>query len=250
MENDKPKKSGWWIVNLVIGIISVPCSCFILLWSLSVAGLFPYFFIVLLILFILIPVFSIINRKSGICRIALWTVRIAFVLTAALYAFIPFVGMSFEHIKIFYVPKKLIYTYGVYSPPYTITEMLPKHLPDECRSYKFKTELGSIAQDYHPSVYLMFYTDKATMEQYEKDFDALSNVTEVSAECEKREFYSLDNTTFYYPKNFPDHAFSWLDDVHRKDFVDMPNAKLYIAGTYYTKGCLLDYDSGLVVYWT
>ena len=79
--------------------------------------------------------------------------------------------------------------------------MLPKHLPDVCNDYKFKTQLGGIGQDYHPSLYLMFYTDKATMEQYEKDFDALSNVTEVSAECEKREFDSLDNTTFYYPKN-------------------------------------------------
>ena len=250
MENDKPKKLGFWVANLIIGIVSVIFSCFIGLWTLSVVGLFPYFFFVLLVLFILIPVFYRKNRKNGKFRLPMWLTRISFVLISLLYVFLPYIGSNFEHDEYFYIPKKLIYTYGVYSPNSSIDEMLPKHLPDECNDYKFKTQLGSIAQDYHPSVYLMFYTDKATMEQYEKNFDALSNVTEVSAECEKREFYSLDNTTFYYPKNFPNHAFSWLDDVHRKRFVDMPNAKLYIAGTYYTKGCLLDYDSGLVVYWT
>lgn len=255
MDNDKPKKSGWWIVNLVIGIILVPCSCFILLWTLSVAGLFPYFFIVLLILFILIPVFSIINRKSGICRIALWTARIAFVLTVALYAFIPFVGMSFEHIKIFYVPKKLIYTYGVYSPPYTITEMLPKHLPDECRGYKFKTELGSIAQDYHPSVYLMFYTDRDTIAEYEEFFSGLPDC-EKSDEIGSRMRQVVKDGKYSYityvqPEAFPNHAFTWLDDIHKEEFLDMRNAVVYRKTKgYYGRGCLLDHDSGLVIYWT
>lgn len=205
---------------------------------------------VLLILFILIPILYYRYRDTGKGKKALTGVRVAFIAMCALLVSLPFVGASFEHSKLLYIPKKCIYTVGVFSASLDIGEMLPKHLPSDCREYKLKTQLNAPAQDYHPSLYLMFYTDKATMEQYEKNFNALSNVTEVSAECKKREFYSLDNTTFYYPKNFPDHAFSWLDDVHRKDFVDMPNAKLYIAGTYYTKGCLLDYDSGLVVYWT
>lgn len=225
-------------------------SCLWGIWLLSIIGIILYFIIPLAVIFLLIPVFYRKYKQFGKFHVALWVSRITFIVLLLILFLLPYIGVHYEFDKRFYIPKKLIYTYGVYEPGSDIAKMLPEQLPDDCRDYKFKTQLGSIAQDYHPSVYLMFYTDKATMEQYEKNFGALSNVTEVSAECEKREFYSLDNTTFYYPKNFPNHAFSWLDDVHRKGFVDMPNAKLYIAGTYYTKGCLLDYDSGLVVYWT
>jgi hypothetical protein len=57
--------------------------------------------------------------------------------------------------------------------------------------------------------------------------------------------------TYYEPRYFPDHAFAWLDDTHRKEFLDMRNAAVYRrTDTYYTNGCLIDYDSGLVVFWT
>ncbi|MBQ8961024.1 MAG: hypothetical protein IJ071_07390 [Ruminococcus sp.] len=247
MEADKPKMSGWVIANIVIPCLSLIFSPFILIWSLSVLGLFPYFFIVLLILFILIPVFYRIYRKSDKCRIALWAARISFVLIAAIYAALPYIGTHFEYDKNFYVPKKLIYTYGVYSPPYTIVEMLPQHLPDDCREYKFITQLGSIAQDAHPSVYLMFYTDSDTIREYEEFFGELPNCVR-SDEIGEHD-YGKYTGKYVYPKDFPVHALSWLDDTYEEEFRDMRNAAVY-RKTDYGIGCLIDYDSGLVVYWT
>lgn len=246
--------SGWEIANIVILGLSLIAFPFVFFRSLSVPGLSKYFFIPLLVLFILIPVFFNIYRKSGKCRIALWAARIAFVLTAALYAFIPLVGMSFEHVKCFYVPKKLVYTYGVYSPPYTIAEMLPKQLPDDCRGYKMKTELGSLAQDYHASLYLMFYTDSDTIAEYEEFLGGLPDC-EKSVETEPRMLSVREDSNFtnlyIFPKAFPYYAFAWLDDTHREEFLDMRNAVVYkTTKGYYSRGCLLDYDSGLVVFWT
>ena len=247
MENDKPKSAGWWIANAAILVLSVAAAPVFV----SVLGLSFYFFVVLLILFILIPIFFAINRKSGKCRIALWAARVAFVLTAVLFVSLPLVGVRFEHVKLFYVPKKLIYTYGVYTSPYTITEMLPKHLPDECRDYKFKTQLGSIAQDYHPSAYLMFYTDSDSIAEYEEFLNEFPDC-EKSDETESRMFSvgengDYTNVTFVMPAAFPAHAFTWLDDTHKEEFLDMRNAVVYAK---YGRGCLLDHDSGLVVFWT
>ena len=255
MDIDKPKRSGWLIVNIIIAVISVCLSLYLFVWTLSVCGLFPYFFIVLLVLFILIPVFYRIHRKNGKCLVALWIVRIAFVLCIALYAVLPFIGIRYEHDKNFYVLKKFIYNNGVYIPPSDISEMLPKHLPDDCREYKYKTQLGSIAQDYHPSEYLMFYTDSETISDYERHFNELPNCVRsdetVSHMRMVKEGDKYVEKTYLEPKYFPDHAFSWLDDVHREEFLDMRNAAVYRrTDTYYTNGCLIDYDSGLVVFWT
>ena len=250
MESDKPKKSGFWIANLIISLFFVLSSCFVGIWTLSVAGLFPYFFIVLLVLFLMIPVLYRKNQKDGKYKIPLWTVRIAFVLISLLFVVLPYIGLKFKYNKFFYTPKKIIYTYGVYTLSSNIDEMLPKHLPLECREYKFITQLGSIAQDYHPSVYLMFYTNNDTLMQYEKKFKIIPDVNIASGECKEHEYYQFQNEVFFYPKNFPDHVFWRLDDIHREKFKNMENAKIYIAGDYYTHGCLLDYDSGLVVFWT
>lgn len=255
MASDKQNKSGWRVVNAFILIIAVLCFPLFLIWSISVAGLTPYFIILLLGLFILIPVLYRRYRKNGKCLIALWTARISFVVVAALYAVIPLIGTRFEHNKNFYIPKKLIYTYGVYDLSAEIDEMLPEKLPDECREYRFITQLGSIAQDSHPSVYLMFYTDGETIEEYEDLFSGLPNCVK-SDEIGTRSRSVLEGdkyveVTYDHPQNFPEHIWTWLEETHKKEFLDMRDAVVYRkTDTYYSRGCLLDHDSGLVVFWT
>ena len=112
-----------------------------------------------------------------------------------------------------------------------------------------------IAQDYHPSAYLMFYTDSDTLAEYEEFFNELPNC-EKSYETESRtlsvgEKGKYLNITYILPKAFPSHAFTWLDDMHKDIILDMRNTVVYSkTDTYYSRGCLLDYDSGLVVFWT
>ena len=191
-------------------------------------------------------------RNKGKFHKSLWAARITFVILLLIPLPLPYIGVNFEHDSQFYVLKKFIYTYGVYDVGSDIDEMLPKHLPDDCRDYKFKTQLGSIAQDYHPSAYLMFHTDSGTISGYEERFEKLTN-------CEKKDAASErfvrdknnDIVQYAYPEAFPDHVFMWLDDVHKQDLLNAENAVIYrMTDTYYGRGCLIDYDSGLVVYWT
>lgn len=252
MENDKSDKSFWLVVNSIIGVVGLLTSCLWGIWLLSIIGIVLYLIIPLVILFILIPIFYKKYRKNGKFHISLLVSRIAFVVLLLIPLPLPYIGVHYEYDKRFYIPKKLIYTYGVYEPGSDIATMLPEHLPDDCRDYKFKTQLGSIAQDYHPSAYLMFYTNGETIVEYEEKFKSLHN-------CVKSDVISdiphldKDNSVvvYSYPEKFPDHAFSWLDDVHKQDLLNVENAVVYrMTDTQYGRGCLLDFDSGLVVFWT
>lgn len=249
MENDKPIQAGWVIANFIIGIVGFLTSWFWGLYLLCIGGVTGYFIFPLLIVFALIPILYNQYRYKGRFRRALWAARIAFFVLLVLPLPLPYIATHFEHNEHFYSAKKFLYAHGVYIGDSHIDEMLPKHLPDECRGYKFKTQVGSIAQDYHPSVYLMFYTDSDTIAEYESLLKEFPNCVRSDETGEYD--YGKSFGKYVYPKDFPAHAFAWLDDTHKEEFLDMRNAVVYSkTDTYYGRGCLLDHDSGLVVFWT
>ena len=227
-------------------------SCLWGIWLLSIIGIILYFIIPLAVLFLLIPVFYRKYKQFGKFHVALWVSRITFIVLLLILFLLPYIGVHYEFDNRFYIPKKLIYTYGVYEPGSDIAKMLPEQLPDDCRDYKFKTQLGSIAQDYHPSAYLMFHTNGETIAEYEEKFKSIHNCvkSDVISDIPHRD--KDNNVVVYsYPEKFPDHVFDWLNYIHRQDLLNANNAFIYtITDTYYGMGCLLDYDSGLIVYWT
>lgn len=260
--NSPQKKFPWIAVNAVIavlGFFSCWLSIFILISAIGITV--PMIFI-----FILLNIFLVIFyrkwlkikdfqwEKSKRLRTAVMVLRISAIATITLTYSIPFIATNIDlrYVKPMYQVKKFIYCHGVYTGG--MDKFLPKKLPKICEDYKCVTQVGTIAQDYHPSTYLIFHTDTATMHELEEDYKQIDGVELVEVDNapdveEYREEYG-DNYTEYmpeYPKQFPGHVYMWLDDEHKEDFFD---AVIYKLPSYYGRGCIFDYSSGLVVYWT
>lgn len=114
--------------------------------------------------------------------------------------------------------------------------LLPEQLPDACTGYRFRTQGSLIAQDYHASSYLTFYTDAATLDTYAAYYDSM--------DCERIQYAPAGETD---EKQFP--HLSWFCRQMRLDQTMPEHSEqmtLYWFDSYYPKGVLLDYDTGLV----
>ncbi|MDE7364654.1 MAG: hypothetical protein K2N27_07210, partial [Ruminococcus sp.] len=176
--------------------------------------------------------------------------RISIIIVIVLTFLVPYIVVrpDLNYSKQMYQVKKFICCYGIHSGD--MLEYFPEKLPEVCEDYKFITQGGgSIAQDYHPSAYLIFHTDTSTiheLEEYYKQLDG-AELVEINIEAIYSHIDKQKNV-IDVPKAFSGHVFAWLDDVHIDDFFD---AVFYKVPSYYDRGCIFDYSSGLVVYyWT
>ncbi len=192
----------------------------------------------------------------------LYVMRAITVILLAVVLVAPYVIINFKHQKSAYQWKKLAFTYGVGNRE-NCQKLLPDKMPDECENYLFITQGQGIAQDYHPSLYLAFHTDEETLRSYEqkmkenggKQKDYSVSYEEYIAEWELTE-KDLQNeekmsgvmARYLNNKEFPMHAFARLEPVHMTDFDE--NTVVYYFTDYYYYGCMLDYESGLAVFWT
>ena len=135
-------------------------------------------------------------------------------------------------------------------------------MPSNYRDFKFKTQGKAPARHYYASAYLAFHTDNETLKKYEDLFKGRADFSAYSILAEK--FDGIDFNTYAYPQEFP--AFDFLDKVHKEDLLKIDadseeqstqrNLIVYSDSPYQSnnrydsKGCLIDYDSGLVVFWT
>lgn len=120
-------------------------------------------------------------------------------------------------------------------------------MPKKCDDYMFITQGSFPAQDYHPSAYLAFHTDSETLKKYENHFDSLNNVElKVTHMPDKEKSMGGDDSWSKCPEELPRHVFGQLQPEHIHDF---EKAIIYTVPSYYGKGCMLDYNSGLAVFW-
>ena len=221
---------------------------------------------------VLLPVLFIANVVLVICyqryiRIGqgknlLYIIRAIIVVLLAVMLVAPYVIINFKHQKSVYQLKKLVFTYGVGSKE-NCQQLLPDEMPEKCENYLFITQGQGIAQDYHPSLYLAFHTDEATLRGYEQkmkdsgakqkdysvSYDEYLNEWDLSEE-DFQDQYTMNGVLAQYlnKKGFPQHVFYRLEPVHMTDFDK--DTLVYYFEDYYYYGCMLDYDSGLAVFWT
>ena len=165
--------------------------------------------------------------------------------------------------KPFYYLKQAVYSCGVRSMYDRYTRAFPDFLPRECEDYYFKVMPSVPAPEHRSFACLSFYTDEETMEKYEREFaekgyetvnsdksfeDIMTekkiNLSEIS-EMDSRwvtEAYISGKGVPYYIVNFTEDEklINLSHDVIVYDF----RSRLG-----FTSGCLLDYDSGLVIFW-
>lgn len=244
------EKSSWGTTNTIILILGFFSSIVLLMGLIATGGITAPMICIDILLNIFLAFFHIKWRKKRKYRKTVIALRISAIAAIIFTYSTPFIATNsyLKYVKPMYHVKKFIYCHGVYTGG--MGEYLPSKLPKVCEDYKFVTEVGMIAQDYHPSAYLIFRTDTATMHKLEEDYKQVdgAKLVEINIDGEeyKREYGDnyMENSPIYI---FPAHVYGQLDDEHIDDFFD---AVIYKVPSYYGKGCVFDYDSGLVVYWT
>lgn len=200
-------------------------------------------FIEIVVNFVLVSVYEK-YFLYGRFRKTVITMRVIAV-TALIAAIVsPIMVMKFDKTKLLYPVKRFCYSYGVYGG--NKNKVLPLFLPKKCNNYMFITQGSFPAQDYHPSAYLAFHTDSETLKEYENHFDLLDSAEHKVTHMPDKENYINDDSWLKCPEELPRHVFQRLEHEHIHNF---EKAIIYVVPSYYNKGCMLDYDSGLAVFW-
>ncbi len=242
----------WSLINTIVGILlffnPLALSQFIVIGiSVPLGG-------TLLLLCAILGKLHKKRRLTGRYRKPMLVIRTISIILVLLYAAAPAVILGFKENPLFYQAKKYAYAFGVGNASRTLT-ILPDSLPPECEDYYMITQGASIAQDYHPSIYLMFRTDEETMRKYEVHMESLPGVIRHESTPPSPDdpyyIYYMDPDPIYdsarCPDEFPMHVYGRM---RQADFTDsLGYAVIYEIPDYYNKGCLLNYETGLVVFW-
>ncbi len=236
-ENNSCKKFLLSKISNVIFLILFPffCGTFIMVPRVEII-LFGIFFILNVILFGFCKIFK---KAKGVIIFLRCVITVLFIIILS----VPFLLMKFDKTKEMYSLRRFLYNYGVYGGYFD--KLIPEKLPENCDDYMFIAQCSFIAQDYHPSSYLVFHTDAETLEEYEKYYSNLEKIELQPIEIE--EYIANDGQILKLPNAFPGHVFSRLEQEHISNF---ENAKIYKIPDYYNKGCIIDYESSLIVIWT
>ncbi len=236
---NETKDNTWNSINVLIVTLTMFGGMMFLMYT---SGITSVLFEIGLPVNIVLVLFYKLNKEFGhlgIPVIILRTIAIIIFLSGILA---PLTLMNFKHTKLMYPLKRFCYAYGVYTN--FNNDILPESMPKKCDDYLFFTQGSFPAQDYHPSAYLAFHTDTETLKKYEEHFNSVENVERHTAEEQFPKEY--DEALPKYPEELPRHVFDRLEPEHIHNF---EKAIIYKVPSYYGKGCMLDYESGLAVFW-
>lgn len=230
---EKKTKTRLQKINDIILILNIifPVWIVALIYTSAISGYL--FLIVLFASLLLVMIYKIVIKlKKG--KIILYIARIISILCVAAYYTPMILLMNFTHTKPLYELKRSTYTYGVFGNNADYYKrLLPEKLPSVCDDYSFRTMGSMVAQDYHPSSYLMFHTDSSTIDLYSHYYKNLS--------CEVRT--NDDETT-----NVKNDIDWFCEQMKLQDSIqdNLDNAELYWFSDYYPKAVLLNRETGLV----
>lgn len=235
------KDKNWRDINKLMILILWFGSCFFVFTFV----LSRMFFIMGIAVNLVLALFYGIYKNHNRCRTAVIVFRTISITILVLTVLAPVILVNFKKTKILYSVKRFCYSYGVHG--ITNNTVLPSSLPEKCDDYMFITKGSFPAQDYHASAYLVFHTDSETLKEYENHFDSLYNAELKTAHMpDKEKYISYDDLWLKCPEELPQDVFGRLEPEHIHDF---KNSIIYTVPTYYSKGCMLDYKSGLAVFW-
>lgn len=198
------------------------------------------------------------KKHVTICRV------IAVILTVILCGS-PIMMTFFNRTKPFYHLKQAVYSLGICNISEQRTEAFPDFLPWKCKDYYFRIKpLVPFPEGTNTFACVSFYTDKETIEKYEREF-AGKGYKQLSPdftfedflrknkikEEEILEYYETTNLAmtdylvdigvpWYLDGRLADKTINLSHDVIVYDFSEKLG---------FSSGCILDYNSGIVVFW-
>ncbi len=234
----------WVVLNVLVGIYNTPVGMTMSITTCSIT--FPMLLPLVVLHIVLVWLYHRYQEKQK-GKTALYIVRTITILCSVVFFLIPYSLRMFKEEPSAYPLKREIYYHGVCSSDYCHT-LLPEHLPETCTDYKCITQGQMFAQDYHPSLYLMFRTTPDILEQYAAKAEALGfKKTEVPDEQTVRDYLLEEYEMDYlpeYPSELRGHVVSRLKP---KD--SLYSSVMYSSSDYYDKGMIVQYETGLVIFW-
>lgn len=237
------KRSTLISINVLIVFMAM---CGGLMFVMYTSGITSVLFDIGLPVNMILVLFYRIYKKYGRFRKTVIILRITVIIIFALGLLAPIVLMNFKHTKFMYPLKRFCYNYGVYEIKDNI---LPSKLPEKYNDYLFITKGNVPAQDYHTDAYLIFHTNKNTLKNYENYFASLNNAERQTTHMpnqKEKQFPDEYRILLKCPEELPRHVFWTFQPEHIHGF---EKAVIYTIPSYYGKGCMFDYDSGLAVFW-
>ena len=199
------------------------------------------------------------KKHVNICRV------IAVTLTLIIFGS-PLMVIFFNRTKPFYHLKQAVYSCGYRSVIEQRTKEFPDFLPLECEDYYFRIKAPAPfpeATDTYACV--SFYTDEETIEKYEREFagkgyeKANSDKTFEDIMLEKG--VDISELTDYFDdmewvvdtylreKGTPYYVSFSVNDEKKQDLTHDVIVYNFRSKLGFTSGCLLDYESGIVIFW-
>lgn len=237
------RPSPWTGVNLAVLTLHIMIPVW-LFWMIGTLGVTSKLVLPVLGTNLLLGIVYKLEKSKPL----LYLLRVLAIAGVVLFYVPTTLNMGFSRSKWLYPLKRDVFAYGVSGRG----ETLPEHLPAHCEGYCFFTQSQAIAQDYHPSAYLAFYTDPAVLEHYAASYGGERTETkrlEDYADEKEREYGS----NWKYP-NCPAELPNWVISVVEPT-EDLHGAVMYRhveteIPWYSGTGMILDYDSGYVIFWT
>lgn len=232
-KQNRNKKTHFQKINSIILLLHIifPIWFIALIYTSNFSGVLLLIVIIMqLLLAIVYKCVKALNKGKVILTIT----RCLAIFSIIIYYIPMLILMNFTDNKSFYEIKRYDYIYGVYGGYNNFDEIIPKELPIECNNYSFRTEGSMIAQDYHASSYLMFYTTKEQLDIYKTYYDSL-NLTRFDNNTE-------DSESLNYKKD-------WIYGqmrINESSESNSENIIIYWIKNSYPAAILLNYDTGLV----
>mgnify|MGYP007069917280 CR=1 FL=1 len=245
-ENKQEGHSFWYRVNCILAIFS-PIWIIGGLVYIGIAGhLTVPLIIPFLLLNALLGVFYMGYRSHGLYRKRIHILRAILFAIIAIWIITPIVLLNFSSVKSLYRPKRFIYMYGVYQYRAEY-EFLPEKLPKQCEDYICIAQGPFNSRESRPSLYVVFRTDSAALDEYAAKMRSLGYEQKPSGLptfTEKRKLH-ISPMLMKCPESLPFYVYQSLE-AYLQDY-PLENAVIY---NYGNQGCMLDYESGLAVfYW-
>ncbi len=197
------------------------------------------------------------KKHVNICRV------IAVTLTLIIFGS-PTMILFFNRTKPFYHLKQAVYSCGLSNISELRTREFPDFLPKECEDYYFIIKPHAPfpeAPDTFAS--LSFYTDEETIEKYEREFagkgyekansDKTFEDIMIENEITLSEITEMDSRwltkTYIKEKGVPYYIVNFTEEEKILDLSHDVIVYKFRNRPGFTSGCLLDYDSGIVIFW-
>ena len=227
------------------------CGFFALMLGVGVMSLTEKLFLPgLAVWLILLPLCSVLVRKTGKGRPLLYAVRTAGITLLILPALMTILCLSFSKVPALYRVRRFIYREGV-CDRFHSGVLMPERLPDSITQYNFRARVQAPAQDYSPDAVLVLHTDQSWLHAYEDSLAADEGLIRI--ENTVPEQFDEESGEEQPAQQCPEQLPRWVFDPNNITD-DLQHAVFYLPQDAEGKparyaGAMINYETGLLVVW-